>query len=36
MKYRTGNDPEPTMAELDAMVAEQMRNLPDWWNEPGD
>lgn len=27
---------EPTMAELDAMVAEQVRNLPDWWHEPGD
>ncbi len=24
---------EPTEAELDAMIAEQMRNLPDWWPE---
>ena len=25
--------PEPTEAELDAMIAEQMANLPPWWNE---
>lgn len=24
---------EPTMAELDALVAEQMANLPDWWHK---
>lgn len=23
---------EPTQAEVDAMVAEQMANLPDWWH----
>ena len=23
---------EPTEEELDAMIAEQMRNLPDWWD----
>ena len=26
-------DPEPTEAELDAMIAEQMRCLPAWWEE---
>ncbi len=25
--------PELTEAELDAMIAEQMANLPDWWHE---
>jgi hypothetical protein len=24
---------EPTMAELDAMEAEQRKCLPEWWNE---
>lgn len=23
--------PEPTMAELDALIAEQMKDLPPWW-----
>jgi hypothetical protein len=25
--------PEPTMAELDALIARQMRNLPRWWSK---
>lgn len=32
-KNRTANDPEPTMAELDAMIAEQMQCLPKWWRK---
>jgi len=28
--------PEPTMAELDALVAEQMKNLPDWWHSASE
>jgi hypothetical protein len=27
-----GYEPEPTEAEVDALVAEQMANLPDWWS----
>lgn len=29
---RLATDPEPTEAELDLMIAEQMMNLPDWWD----
>lgn len=31
---RHRNDPnaEPTEAELEAMIAEEMRNLPSWWD----
>lgn len=25
-----------TMQEIDAMVAEQMRCLPEWWNDDGE
>ena len=25
--------PEETDADLDAMIAEQMKNLPDWWEK---
>lgn len=31
-KYE-GDGDEMTEAELDAMIAEQMKNLPSWWNE---
>lgn len=28
-----GAEGEPTEAELDAIIAEQMANLPDWWGD---
>jgi hypothetical protein len=31
-KFAPGK-PEPTEAELDAMIATQMQCLPDWWGE---
>lgn len=31
----TGWDPELTEEELDVMIAEQMANLPDWWDQAG-
>ena len=27
---------EPTLAELDVMIAEQMKCLPDWWDRESD
>lgn len=29
--YPAKTKPEPTMEELDALVAKQMEDLPDWW-----
>ena len=31
----SGFEREPTEAELDALIAEQMRCLPAWWGESG-
>ena len=30
---RKCDGPEPTGAELDALIAEQMKNLPAWWTD---
>jgi hypothetical protein len=29
--YPSAHNPEPTMAELDAIEAEQRKKLPKWW-----
>ena len=30
---RYADRPEETMADVEALIAEQMQNLPAWWNE---
>lgn len=29
--FRNPGDPDPTAEQVEAIVAEQMRCLPDWW-----
>lgn len=33
MASQTREENDMTDAELDAMIREQMRNLPDWWDK---
>lgn len=32
-REETGDPREPTEEELEACIAEQRRNLPDWWKD---
>lgn len=35
-RVKTNRENQETMEQLDAIIAEQMKNLPSWWKHSGD